>query len=79
MYGPDNYLFETNMALLTTLTDEELSDAELIAQLAPGTTALLELGAWLAGACARAFTAVYTFLTLTPEQSAHYRTYPPLY
>lgn len=82
MYGPDSYLYETNMALLATLADAELSDAELIAQLAPGTSALAELSGWLVAALGRGLATVGAWLTPpveTVEQSGAYWMYPPLY
>lgn len=79
MYGPDSYLYETNLSLLATLSDDELADAVLVAQLTPGTTALVELGAWLAGACARGAAAVAAWFAPTAEQVERYRALPPLY
>ncbi len=81
MYGPDAYLFETNMVLLANLSDEELSDPTLIAQLTPGTTALNELGAWLSGALERGLNAVADWFAPAHEspERAGYWMFPPLY
>ena len=49
MYAPDSYLFESNLALLATLSDEELADPTLIAQITPSTATLVVLGQALAG------------------------------
>lgn len=81
MHGPDSYLYETNMSLLATLTDEELSDAALIAQLAPGTAALNALGAWLSAALGRGLAAVAAWLAppaVSDEQAAAPWLYPPI-
>lgn len=58
MYGPDSYLFETNLSLLAQLSDEELADPTIVAQITPGTTALAVLGEQLAAAIGRAVTAL---------------------
>ncbi|HMQ33690.1 MAG TPA: hypothetical protein PKD53_23360 [Chloroflexaceae bacterium] len=81
MYGPDSYLYETNLTMLATLTDEELSDAELIAQLAPGTAALNAVGAWMAAALGRGLAAVAEWFAppvVSDEQAAAYWVYPPI-
>ena len=36
MYGPDEFIYQTNLTLLSTLTEEELSDKELMAELTSG-------------------------------------------
>lgn len=48
MYGPESYLYESNLALLATLSDEELADPTLLAQITPSTTTLAALGQALA-------------------------------
>lgn len=80
MYGPDGYLYETNLTLLASLSDEELADPAVIAQIAPGTAALAELGAWLAGAAAAAFVALAAWFAPPAEHAAEgYWPHPPLY
>lgn len=81
MYGPDSYLYETNLNLLASLTDEELADPAVVAQLAPGTAALAGLAAWAAGAIARGVEALAAWFTppvAADEPTAAYWVYPPM-
>ena len=43
MYSPESYLYETNLNLLATLSDEELADPALIAQLTPSPASFVAL------------------------------------
>lgn len=81
MYGPDSYIYESNLTLLATLSDEELADPQLIAQLTPGNVVLAELGAWLGAALARGLAALaawYAPPVETPAQAGVYWLFPPL-
>ena len=82
MYGPDSYLYETNMTLLATLSDEELADADLVAQLTPGTTALAEVSSWFASALSRGLTTLADWFAPVGEPAEAVNSYwlhPPLY
>lgn len=74
MYGPDSFIYESNLTLLATLSDEELADPQLIAQLAPGNVVLAELGVWLGAALAEWFAPPVE----TPAQAGVYWLFPPL-
>ena len=75
MYGPDSYLYETNLALLASMGDDELADLDTLAANASSSAILAELGAWLGGALA----AIADWFAPTAEQAEHYRAMPPLY
>jgi hypothetical protein len=80
MYTPDSYYYETNLMLLATLSDEELADPELLAQLAPG-AAFGPVVAWLADICKGALASLLAAFTYVPDgdESAAYWLYRPMF
>lgn len=82
MYGPDSYLYETNLALLAELSDEELADPALVAQLTPDATVLAELAGWLADRAIRGLAALAEWFAPPAEVVESVPAqwlYPPLY
>lgn len=81
MYGPDSYLYETNLALLATLSEEELADPTIVAQLAASALPLAGMGEAIVSAAARALTIIAAwFAPATEEETATgLWMYPPLY
>lgn len=82
MYGPDSYLYETNLALLAELSDEELADPALVAQLTPDATVLAELTGWLADRAIRGLAALAEWFAPPAEVVESVPAqwlYPPLY
>jgi hypothetical protein len=81
MYTPDGYLYETNLALLAGLTDDELANAELLAQAAPG-AAFAPLGDWFLAACKRALAGLagaFAYVPAEDRETALYWLYPPMF
>ncbi len=80
MHGPDSYLYEINLTLLASLSDEDLADPAIIAQIAPGAAALAALASWAAGALARGVEALAGWLAPPADHVAAegYWHYPPL-
>jgi hypothetical protein len=80
MYTPDSYYYESNLALLASLSDEELADPELMAQLAPGAV-FAPLAAWFAELCKGALAGLAAALTYVPDddESAAYWLYRPMF
>jgi hypothetical protein len=67
MYTPDSYLYETNLALLASLSDDEPASAELLAQAAPG-AALAPLARWLVAVCKGALAGLAAAFAYAPSE-----------
>lgn len=81
MFSPDSHLFETNLSLLAQLSDEELADPELVAQITTGGGALALGLSWLGGALKRGLAALADWMAQPADlsvDSAHYWMYPPI-
>jgi hypothetical protein len=82
MFSPDSYLYDTNLSLLATLSEEEIADPALVAQIVEGPSPIEAVGHMLltlVGSGLARLVAAFAYTPHVQEPGAEYWLLPPLY